>query len=138
MKLTYKNILILRAALSALDGRDKAVEVKGETHLVRKPFKFAGKTRLKIARNLRAVEAAFEDYDAARIGLVRELADGGDRVPDEKVAAFNLRHEELLKEETEVALTSLSESDLNLDDNDIPHGALAVILDHLMGEAKSE
>jgi len=131
MKLTYKNTLLLRQALNALEGRDKAIEVKGETHLVRKPFKFAGKTRLKIARNLRACEAAFEDYDAARVGLVRELADGGDRVPEDKVAAFNNRHEELLQEPAEVALTPLAEEDLNLDDNDIPHGALAVLLAHL-------
>lgn len=134
MKLPYKSVVTLRAALNALEGRDKTVEIKGQTQVIVKPFKFSGKARLKIARNLRAIEPAFQEYDTARIGLVRELADGEDRVPDVRLAEFNRRHEELLNEAAaeEVALTKLDEIELNLDDNDIPHGALAVLLEHLL------
>ncbi len=138
MKLTNRNILILRAALHALEGREKAIETKGQMQVIVKPFKFSGRTRLKIARNLRAVDAAFADYDAARVGLVRELAaEGEDKVAEGKLAEFSHRHEELLKEKSDVVLTPLVESDLNLDDNDIPHGALAALLDHLIGELPS-
>lgn len=133
MKLTYKSILQLRAALAALDGLDHAVDVRGQTQLIKKPFKFSGRARLKIARNLRAVAAAFEDYDAARVGLVREVAGGADQVPAEKVPEFTKRLQELLNDECEVALTPLTEPELNLDDNEIPHGALAVLLEYVVG-----
>jgi hypothetical protein len=132
MKLTYKSILQLRAALATLDGLEKSVEVRGHAQLIKKPFKFAGKTRLKIARNLRVVEAAFDDYDAARVGLVRELSDGGEQVPPEKIAGFTQRLGELLAEETDVALRPLAETELNLDDNEISHTTLAVLLEHLV------
>jgi len=132
MKLTYKEILTLRAALLSLDGLDKSVEIKGVAQIIKKPFKFAGKTRLKIARNLRACEAGFEDYDAARVGLVREISDGGDEVAPEKVGEFSRKLGELLAEEVEATLTPLTEIELNLDDNEIPHGALAVLLQYLV------
>ncbi|HVU38086.1 MAG TPA: hypothetical protein VHC95_07105 [Opitutales bacterium] len=136
MKLPYKKIILIRAALNALDGREKTVEVKGQTSVIVKPFKFSGKTRLKIARNLRAVEGAFQDYDTARIGLVRENAKPEeDRVADDKLAQFNKQHEELLESTAEVTLDPLAEGDLNLDDNEIPHGALAVLLEFLIPPA---
>ena len=138
MKLTYKSILNLRAALVALEGVDKSVEVKGQTQLIRKPFKFGGKTRLKIARNLRAAEAAFEDYDAARVGLVREVSEGGDEVPKEKLTEFSHKLTELLAEEIEAALAPLNEEELNLNDNEIPHAALAVLLEYLMTPEQGE
>ena len=130
MKLSNKQILQLRAALLALDGIDKAVEVKGQDKpvLIRKPFSFSGKTRLKIARNLRAIETAFEDYDAARIGLVREYSDDGRQVSPENLPEFTRKIEELLDEAEDIALTPLDEDELNLDDNDIPHAALAVLI----------
>lgn len=134
MQLTYKNITLVRAALNALEGREKIAEDKGQGRVVVKPYKFSGKTRLKIARNLRAVESAFQEYDAARIGLVRELAEGEDKVPEARLAEFNRRHEELLNEEPAEApaFVKLEEGELNLDDNDIPHGALAVLLEFLL------
>jgi hypothetical protein len=132
MKLNYKSILQLRAALAALDGLDQAVEVRGQAQIIKQPFKYSGRTRLKIARNLRAVEAAFEDYDAARVGLVREIAGGADQVPAGKVPEFTKRLQDLLNEECEVALTPLTEPELNLDDNEIPHGALAVLLEYVV------
>jgi hypothetical protein len=137
MKLTYKSVLNLRGALTTLDGLDKSVEVRGQAQLIKKPFKFAGKTRLKIARNLRATEAAFEDYDAARVGLVREISDGADQVRAEKIPEFSKKLADLLAEETDVALAPLTEAELNLDDNEIPHGALAMLLEFLM-EAEKE
>jgi hypothetical protein len=132
MKLTYQNILILRAALLALDGLDQPVEVRGQLQLVKKPFTFSGRARLKIARNLRAVEAAFQDYDAARIGLVRELAGGADQVPDALLAKFHALHADLLQEHVDVSLTPLIEDELNLDDNQIPHSVLSILLQHLL------
>jgi hypothetical protein len=138
MKLTYKSVLNLRGALTTLDGLDKSVEVRGQAQLIKKPFKFAGKTRLKIARNLRATEAAFEDYDAARVGLVREISDGADQVPAEKIPEFSKKLADLLAEETDVALAPLTEAELNLDDNEIPHGALAMLLEFLMETEKED
>jgi hypothetical protein len=132
MKLTYQNILILRAALLVLDGLDQPVEIRGQVQLIKKPFTFSGRTRLKIARNLRAVETTFQDYDAARIGLVRELAAGADQVPNELLSRFHALHADLLQEQAEVSLAMLSEDELNLDDNQIPHGALAVLLQYLL------
>ena len=132
MQLTYQNVLILRAALLTLDGLDQPVEVRGQLQLVKKPFTFSGRCRLKIARNLRAVEAAFQDYDAARIGLVRELADGADQVPDGLLPKFHALHADLLQEQADVPLTPLADDELNLDDNQIPHGVLAILLQYLI------
>ncbi|HTB63877.1 MAG TPA: hypothetical protein VK737_09830 [Opitutales bacterium] len=132
MKLTNKSVLQLRAALLSLDGLDKSVEVKGQTQLIKKPFKLDGKTRLKIARNLRATETAFEDYDSARVGLVREFSADGQQVAPDKLPEFTQRLEDLLADEADLALAPLAEDDLNLDDNEIPHAALASILQHLV------
>jgi hypothetical protein len=134
MKISYQNILMLRAALLALDGLEQPVEVRGQLQLVKKPFTFSGRARLKIARNLRAVEAAFQDYDTARIGLVRELACGADQVPNELLPRFHALHADLLQEQADVPLIPLAEDELNLDDNQIPHGALAVFLQYLMSK----
>jgi hypothetical protein len=130
MKLTYKSVLNLRGALTTLDGLDKSVEVRGQAQLIKKPF--------KIARNLRATAAAFEDYDAARVGLVREISDGADQVPAEKIPEFSKKLADLLAEETDVALAPLTEAELNLDDNEIPHGALAMLLEFLMETEKED
>jgi hypothetical protein len=132
MNINYQNVLTLRAALQALDGIDQPVEVRGQLQLVKKPFTFSGRCRLKIARNLRAVEDAFQDYDAARIGLVRELANGAEKVPDELLPRFHTLHFDLLQEDIDVPLTQLTAEELNLDDNQIPHGALAIILQYLI------
>ncbi len=132
MKINYQNVLTLRAALTALDGIDQPVEVRGQLQLVKKPFTFSGRCRLKIARNLRAVEEAFRDYDAARIGLVRELASGAEKVPDELLPRFHALHFDLLQEDIDVPLTPLTEDELSLDDNQIPHSVLAVLLQFLI------
>jgi hypothetical protein len=137
MNLTYRNIIVLRAALSALEGRERTIEAKGQTQVVVKPFKFSGQTRLKIARNLRAGEAAFQEYEAARVGLVHELAEGGDKVPEAKLPEFSRRLEELQQAETDITLSPLAEAELNLEDNEIPHGALAVLLEFLLNDPKS-
>src|SRR5471032_557816 len=105
MKITYQNVLILRAALSALDGLEQPVEIRGQLQLVKKPFTFSGRCRLKIARNLRAVDNTFQDYDAARIGLVRELANGADKVQEELLPRFHTLHFDLLQEDVDVPLT---------------------------------
>ena len=56
----------------------------------------------------------------------------GEQVPAGQVALFTKRLEELLREDAEIALTPLAEDDLNLDDNEIPHAALAVLLEYLV------
>jgi len=135
MKLTTKKILNLRAALLALDGLDKAVEVNGKTALIKKPFKLAGKTRLKIARNLRELESPATDYDEARIALVRELSGGGDDVPADQRAEFFTQINPMLAAEHEVGLAAFAEDEFNLEANEIPHGALALLLEHLVATA---
>ena len=132
MKLTYQSVITLRAELLALDGLEQAVEIRGQHQLIKKPFKFSGKTRLKIARNLRAMEAAFHDYDAARMGLVRELAGGEDQVPEALLPRFHGLHYDLLNEKVSVESTPLEEAELNLDENEIPSRIVAVILEFLI------
>jgi len=132
MKLTTKKIINLRAALLALDGLDKAVEVNGKTALIKKPFKLAGRTRLKIARGLRELEPIATDYDEARVALVRELSGGGDDVPAELRAEFFAQINPMLAVEHELRLPAFTDDEFNLEANEIPHGALALLLEHLV------
>jgi hypothetical protein len=135
MKLKTQNMLNLRLALLALDGLTRAVEVNGKTELVKKPFKLSGTVRKKIARNLRVLQPLYDDYDHARVALIRELADGGESVPEEKMPQFNVQHEAMLAEIEDITLTPLSDDDLNLEQNEIPHLAVAIMLEHLEARA---
>jgi hypothetical protein len=127
MKLTTAQCLQLRLALLALDGLDTVHDVNGRAVATKKPFKLTGKVRMRLGRNLRAVEAVAQEFDAARTAKIRELSGGGETVPADKQAQFRADHDAMLNEEHEVALTPIPEDDLNLDENAIAHAALAVL-----------
>ncbi len=133
MKITLQNIVNLRAHLSALDGVNIPTQSNGQTVLVHHPFIFKAGVRRKIVRNIRLVDGAYKEFNATRDGIIREFAEGGDTVPAEKIADFRKKEAELLAEEIELPLEPISETDLDLDTNQIKSLAACCILD-LLGE----
>lgn len=134
MKLPYRQIILLRAALASLDGVEKSVEVRGQTITVKEPFKFpANGTRIKIARNLRLLREACDDFEEARMGLIKEICGEVDVVPPEKIHSIHKRISELeTQESSELPLIVFTENELNADANRIQPTALDLILEHLV------
>lgn len=132
MKLQNKIIQTVFEAHAALDGSDRVAEKAGGVDtdkVIRVPYKFGGAARLTIARNLRLLKDAFEDYDKARQGLVKQYAAEGKETVEPntpEMEAFLKAHAELWKAEVEVVgLKPLTEVDLDLDKNTIPPTVLA-------------
>jgi len=128
MELKVRDILELRNALRGMEGRKESTTDKdGKPTEVMKYFTFDGKTRLALAQNLAAVKAAGAVVDKAMDDLVRQYADGGDKVtPENKVAYLN-DLEVLYEESHEVELYPIKVEALKLDTNAIPVPTLAAI-----------
>jgi hypothetical protein len=116
MKLKLQEIININAALSALNGYQDTVVVKGENQTVLKPYLFAStKTSWNIAKNRRLIKSAIEDYTEVRNGLIREISGGVEIKEDnlEQMAQFTSKEAALLKEEVEVeGLLKLNLSEL--------------------------
>lgn len=116
----------------ALDGSDRLGEkagAQGTDKVIRVPYKFAGSVRLTIARNMRALKEAFEDYDKARAALVRQHApDGKEEIEPNtpEMKAFAEAHKNLWDSELDLpGVKEITEADLDLDKNTIPPTVLA-------------
>lgn len=157
--LKVKDVFELRNALLQLDGTDKEVPVQGQLgqpgqlKVVKKPYKFVGKVRLKIARNLNALNEAAERSEGKRdeinmahkkvieeIKCTLQTTPGLDvaRVQGAAIADYQKKFGEVMKEEVPVDLQSITEDELNLDANDIPHQALAEVLKWLVDYKPNE
>jgi hypothetical protein len=117
-------ILDLDRGLAGLDGAFKVVTDPrtGKDEKVPVAYEFTGKVRFAIARNLTAIKPAIEALAKAKQAIGEEIGGKGatDIKGDAAIAAFNKKWNEVLNEPVTVDLQRLTESDLNLEKNQIP------------------
>lgn len=129
MKLRMNDAIVLQNALAAIDSRNDIItEDGGKQRQVSRPCSFAAGTRMKIARNLRALTTLIGDFHEERNALIRSLASGANEVPADKLAEFGKQSQELLEQDHDLELQEVSEADLNIDQNQISSATLAVLL----------
>lgn len=130
MKLKFSQAADLLAALAALDGYDRIIKDAGNERIARELYKL-GPLRLPIAKNIRVLREALEDFQRARNGLVME-ASGGKGELDPKAdpagaAQLGLAVQTLLDTEQELALEPLPEAEL-LAAGPVPPSVLASLI----------
>lgn len=108
---------------------------KGQKVIV--PFKFNGGVLMSMALNIAAAENIQKQYQQTYNSLVRQFADGGSKVPDEKIAEFNQESEKALNAPSGLKMHRIRASDLCMEakpvapctvTNNIPPALLAAIL----------
>lgn len=131
--LKIKDITSLYGALSSLDGEQKVVEgAEGAlSKIVIVPYKFGGKARWAIVKNLGILKRYVDDFGKSRDALINELSSGAGLIQEDDhqtIAKLNQGLTEILETEQEVSgLLKLSEDSLNLDQNQIPVTTLLVL-----------
>ncbi len=118
----------------SLDGqthilKDEAAKTEKATLV---PYKFGGKVRWNIAKNLSILKRHNEDFTKARDGLILELSNGKgtiDETDKDAITAANTKVQELLATDVEVSgLLGLALDDLNLEANPIPGSIVALLM----------
>ncbi len=115
-KIKVKNTELAEAiqALSSLAG----TEIEGKFHA----FQFDGKTRYTMARNLRRLKEAQEDFITAHDGLIKQFGGDAGKVTerDAQWPAYMRARGELLASSSEIEVWRFPLEALNLDKNAIP------------------
>jgi hypothetical protein len=130
LKLTLEAAGKVKAALSqGLDGYDRVIRDGERERVVREPYKFDAGLRLALAVLENRVDVLIADYNKARSALIKSLADGGAKVPEEKMSEFIEQHQVLLDKECEINdVGRIKTSELALDKNPIPASVLALLM----------
>jgi len=121
-KITYLDALQAVQALGKLD----TYKDGNETH----HYKFTGGALVNIAKNLRVLKTAAEDYDNARVKLVKQFTDGDAPLKegDDKWPQFVTAVNGLLNEEVELDIMRIKLSSLKLDANPVPASVLSALM----------
>lgn len=134
IKFTAARSKALLTALVALDGADKIAQLGNGLHqVVKRPYKFAAKTRMAIARNIVPLNEARLAFDKAHNAIIEAAAGEGQRAIDPtdraKVAEVNKQYDDLLAAETEFpTLRKLKASELNIEENELPQSVIADLM----------
>jgi hypothetical protein len=124
IKLKGDEVIELNRGLAELDGAFKVVTDPrtGKDEKVPVAYEFSGKVRFAIARNLTAIKPVIDSLAKTKQAIGEEIAGKGviEVKGEAAVAAFNRKWGDALKEPVTVDLQRLTESDLNLDRNQIP------------------
>lgn len=144
MKLKVKKIRELYEGFSSLDGY---TEVSAGKVTEKVYYRFSGKTKYNIIKNINILKRYSEDFDKARDELIKSISGGKDSISQEdkeQLAKFNKSVVEILESEEDVkGLLKIKFADLNLDDekdedgkvtnkgNKIPNTVLAALFDFI-------
>jgi len=114
MKLSTRAIIALVNALNVFDqGAEKAEAGK-------RPFKLANGARMILSKNLMRVEGIVSAYQKERNAMILLHADADGKLEGKAAIEFNALDNMLMDWLHEVELVAIRETDLRLDDNDIP------------------
>jgi len=127
MKIKSGEVIDLLTGLSSLDGYERVVKDGSNEKVMREFYTLKGGLRLTIAKNMNCLQVLAKAIRDARNGLIREHADGGDRVPPGKMVEYGEQERVLLDTEHEVDLETIRLSELSLDKNPIPVSVIALI-----------
>jgi hypothetical protein len=120
MQLTNSQVQELYRALTLLDGKGE-----GEKQI---QYKFSGPTLLKLARNLHALRQPALDVQDVIGRRHRDIINGYEKPPLDMVRAFEEEITIMLKQAEDYKLITLTEDELNLNENSIPPSVLAGII----------
>ena len=133
MQIKNSQVMEGLVAITKLDGEENA-----------KPkYKLSALTRLALAKNLNRLNSANQILQKARERLLREYdvgqyapksADGKVLEDPENLKKFYIGWEEVCYADANVVLTPIKESDLRLDENEIPVQVLAALVGWLVVE----
>lgn len=132
-KLAVRTLLEISSALSSLDGTPTSVKSEdGKSEkIILVPYKFNGKNRWNIAKNLNVLKGVSENLTKARDAVINELSNGSGKIDpadEATIKAFNEKFAEVLDaEESTKGLLAISLAGLNLDENQIPASILAAL-----------
>lgn len=126
-------IIELQAAISGLEGTPKIIKVvsNGVTseRVITEPFKLGGKIRWNLSKNLAILTRRLEGFDKVRNALLLEVSEGAGFIKQtdyDKMAKFNQQLAIIRDSEENInGIITISEADLNLEENSIP---LAVLM----------
>jgi hypothetical protein len=124
MILKISQVNELKQAISGLEGVKRVV---GDSWIL-EPFKFSGKTRWNLAKNLSILSSAVERYEKVKNDIILQVTGGVGIIEENdhaKMAEFvKLLSPILEAEEDFPGILKIKESDLNLDQNQIPLAVL--------------
>lgn len=122
--ITIGDALAMVTAHRNLDGRLVVVKQNGADQLVMTPWEFgSGTLRLRIAKNIGALQAIEKQVEEARVAIIKEATKGG--TLDE--AAANKQLADILAQPASGDLSRIRASELKLDKNEIPATTLAAL-----------
>lgn len=130
--MTVGEAIQVLGALRALDGQQVIVKQNGGDVVVAQPWKFSSATlRLAIADNIAILSKLETSTDKARVGIIREIANGGDRVSvgTKEFDEFQRQYDAMNAAPYGAAgaLTRIDAKALNLDVNEIPVTTLSAL-----------
>lgn len=135
MKLKISQINQLKEAISSLEGTPRVVKIVTDgvssEKIITEPFKFGGKIRWNLSKNLSILTHKMEGFNKVRNDLLMEISEGAGLIKaddHERKIKFNQQLEEIINSEEDVSgILKLSEADLNLDENPIPLSAIVAL-----------
>ncbi len=125
---TVGQVIVISNGLTALDGYDTPCKDNNVERICRKPYKFSASALWTIASDAAAARGVVTAYETARNALIRQMANGGTRVPDDSVNKFNDEQQVLLDKPSGLTFGRIKRADLNLDENPIPPNVLALLI----------
>lgn len=127
MKFKLEQVQLILNCLTQLDGYDqigKVVAKDGSVSesIVRRPYKYSGKTRLKLADTISILESKMRNFEKVRNDIVTEISEGRNIIEkDDKVGQDKYRAaiQSILDDEREIPeLKPFSKYELGLDSDE--------------------
>ena len=140
MKLSLHSVRTVHSALQSLDGYERVIKEGAGERVVHVAYRFDGRTRVKIALALGAMESHLGALQTTANGLIREISEGQERIDAgnaEQVARYNAEMNAALEHEVACELDPLTFDELLRDDNPIPGSVLAALSPLIAPEAKA-
>lgn len=130
--LTYGELKMVADGLGQLDGYDRLAKDGAREFTVKAFFTFKKGLRGVIAENIVKARAGLRDLTDKNNELIRQYADGGDRVADKNLVEFTAAQRKLLDSPSGVTLQHIKVDELNLDENKEITGTALSFLDLIL------
>lgn len=125
--LTYDQVKQVAEGLSHLDGYDKLAKDGAREFIVKEFYKFKKGLRALIADDISKLRPALRDLGDKNNDLIREYAEGTEKVLDKNLIEFTAAQRKLLDSPSGVAPAHIKLDEMDLDANPIPASVLSLI-----------
>lgn len=131
MKLKTGEIIEIYSALLQLDGESISAKNNGADVVIKKPFKFSGKTRWNLAKDITILKKHSEKFNETRDNFIKSLSGGSNQIDQSdktKLVEFQEQvNAELQKVEDVEGVLKIKIDELKLDENAISSNILSAI-----------